>query len=373
MIKLDTITLKEILSKMSKCLGNDKNVPITQLMHIYTEGNSVIFLTTDEINAMKYTYTFDTAETIENINIAVLAEPFIKLISKFSSAETRIGVSESGNEVLIAGNGEYKLSLPLDSSGKPINFPLLPMIKVAESTDCEEPDIYYGDVSMIIQAAKSSESAITKLSVDLPVEDYPRTNYYFGQIGCVTLDGFKATWVNTNEFNFEALIYPSTVKLLPLMSNANFSARKIEDIMLFQCDGIKLYSKCAQGLDAFPHEIATGILNQQVNNSVTITAAGFYSALDRLKLFITALDENCVKLSFKDEGMFAATMSGNCIEQIAADKLPEFECVVDIDNLMSQLKCLGDAAPKLFFGDTEIIIMRSDAISQLVVLCNDEE
>ena len=56
MITIDTITLKEILSKMSKCLGNDKNVPITQLLHIYSNNNNLIFLTTDEINALKYTY-----------------------------------------------------------------------------------------------------------------------------------------------------------------------------------------------------------------------------------------------------------------------------------------------------------------------------
>ncbi len=373
MIKLDTITLKEILSKMSKCLGNDKNVPITQLMHIYTEENSVVFLTTDEINAMKYTYSIDTSDSIDSINVAVLAEPFIKLISKFSSKDTEIGVSDSGNEILITGNGDYKLSLPLDSSGKPIQFPVLPMIKTVNECTCSDADTFYGDVSLLIQAAKSAESAITKQSVDLAIEDYPRTNYYFGKIGCVTLDGFKATWVNTNEFNFEALIYPSTIKLLPLLNNDNFSAKKLNDIMLFECDGIKLYSKCAQGLDAFPHEVATSLLTQDFENSVAITASGFYSALDRLKLFITALDENCIKLSFSENGMFASTMSGNCIEQIAAESLPNFECIIDIDNLMSQLKCLGDAAPRLCFGDAEIIIIRSDAVSQLVVLCNDEE
>lgn len=374
MIKIDTVLLKDILSKMSKSLGNDKNVPITQLMHIYTQGNKIIFLTTDEINALQYTYTDETIESFDSINVAVLAEPFIKLISKFSSKDTEIGLSDSGNEIKIVGNGDYVLSLPLDSEGKPINFPLLPMIKTANNTTLDESTIYYGDPSAIISAAKYAEAAITKLTVDLQVEDYPRTNYYFGKIGCVTLDGYKATWVENSAFTFEALIYPSTIKLLSIFNSDDFKACKLDDIMLFECDGMKLYSKCAQGIDAFPFEVATSLLSKTFNTSVAVAASGFASALDRLKLFINSYDENCIKLIFNENGMFAKTISGNCVEQIAADKLTNnFECVIDIDNLMSQLKCLGDAVVHFNYGDSEIVQLISDDVKQLVVLCNDED
>lgn len=302
-----------------------------------------------------------------------MAEQFIKLVSKFSSKDTEIGVSESGNELTVIGNGEYKLSLPLNSEGHPIKFPVLPMIKLANSETVDENQIYYGDLSLFTTSAKFAEGAILKPSADLQIEDYPRTNYYFGKIGCVTLDGFRATLVDTDKFTYEALIYPSTIKLLSILRNDDFKSYKVNDVLVFKCDGMTLYAKCADGLDAYPYEVATSLLNQKLPNCVSVAASGFLSALDRLKLFITSFDENCITLDFNSDGLFAKTMSGSCIEQIAADKFDStFTCVIDIDTLISQLKCLGDSAIKLFFGDKDIIQLISDNVKQLVVLCNDE-
>lgn len=374
MISIDTITLKEILSKMSKCMGNDKNVPITQLLHIKSKDNKIVFLTTDEINALEYTYEPEPNCTIDDIDITVMAEQFIKLASKFSSKDTKIGVSDSGHELTIIGNGEYKLSLPLNSEGNPIVFPKLPMIKKVEDVEPNTDNVYYGDISLFINSAKFAEGAILKPSIDLQIEDYPRTNYYFGSIGCVTLDGFRATLVETNEFKYEALIYPSTIKLLSLLNNDNFESYKIDDILVFKCDGMILYAKCADGLDAYPYEVATSLLNQDLPNSVSVAASGFLSALDRLKLFITSFDDNCITLDFNENGLFAKTMSGAGVEQIAADKFDNtFTCTIDIDTLISQLKCLGDSVIKLWFGDNDIIQMMCENVKQLVVLCNNED
>lgn len=375
MIKIDTLLLKEILSKMSRCAGNDKNVPLTQLLHIYTEGNKIMFLTTDEINAMEYTYTDETIAEYDKLDVAVLADSFIKLVSKFSSSYTEIGISDkSENELLVSGNGDYKLSLPLNSEGKPIKFPVLPMIKsvsdVISSTD--DSNVYFGDPSVIVNYAKFCEGAITKVTSDLQVEDYPRTNYYFGEVGCVTLDGYKATWVDNSIFNFNALIYPSTIKLLPLMSSDNFSARLCNDVLYFSCNNIKLYSKCSPGIEAFPYEPVLGLLSKNFESTVSLAASAFVSSLDRLKLFITSFDENCIRLKFSSDGMFATTMSGSCCEQLSAESLSDFECIVDVDGLVSQLKCFGDSIISFGYGDEAIVTMVSESIKQLVVLSSDE-
>ena len=372
MIVIDTLTIKEILSKMGKCLGNDKNVPITQLLHIYTDANKLIFVATDEINALKYTYEAD--EDLDSLNIAVLADQFIKLVSKFSTKDIEIGVSDSGNELIVNANGLYKLSLPLNSDGQPIKFPELPMIKKASSVVIDENSVFYGDPSVIISASKYAEGAIMKRSIDLQIEDYPRTNYYFDNNGCITLDGYKATWVKTNDFKYSALMDPSTIKLLPILKNDNFKSYKADDILVFSCDNVELYSKCSEGIDAYPYEVAVSLLDQNMEEFVSVAASGFLSALDRLKLFITSFDDNCITLTFNEDGMFAKTRSGACIEQIAADKLnTNFVCDIDIDTLISQLKCLGDSVVKLGFGDNDIIQLICDDVKQLVVLCNNDE
>lgn len=369
MIKILTVDLKEILSKVGKCASNDKTAPITQLLNIKSDGHSIKFTTTDEINTCIYTYTSEQGN-FEELDVTVMADQFAKLISKFTSSDVTLKLSKTKNELVVRGNGEYKVSLPMEG-GNPIEYPV-----VDEGALTAATDVFNSDISFLINAAKNSEGAITKITPDIQLEDYPRTNYYFSNTGCVTLDGFKATWVKEEGLlPFTTLVYPSTIKLLPILgvgTTTEVFKTESNDIV-FKTPTITIISKEAQGLDAFPYEIAVKLIETPVENKVDVAANGFISALDRLKLFISNVDGNCVKLTFGDKGLIASVNSDTCSEQISSEPLSAYMCYIDIDNLVAQLKSFNDEVVTLGYGNEAFIQLANENIGQIIVSSTDDE
>lgn len=371
MITIETNTLKDILSKVGKCASNDKTAPLTQLMHIYANKDKLQFTTTNQIDTCIYTYTISENQVeFEDFDVTVMVDQFIKLVSKFTCAYTEFGLSESGNEIIIKGNGSYKLALPLDNGG-PIVYPA-----IRADFDVNS-DVYTGPVYSIVGAAKCTEGSLTKITSDMPTEDFPRTNYYFNDTGCITLDGFKASWLRDDTIlPFETLIYPSTIKMLSVIDSLGrdiTAYKSTSGHLIFKNDIVTLISNEARGCDVFPYEVATSLIDSPMEASVQVSPGHFLAALDRLKLFIAIDDDNCIKLEFSDKGLFAYNCAKSCSEQISAEALDEFECFVDIDNLVSQLKAFdADESITLGFGMDAIIQLEGDGLGQIVVLSETE-
>lgn len=367
MIQIETSTLKDILNKVGRCASNDKTAPMTQLMHIYAKGDIMQFTTTNEVDTCIYTYTLGENEVeFGEFDVTVMVDQFIKLISKFTSSTVDISLSDTGNELLIYGNGNYKLPLPLDNS-RPIVYPA-----IKASLD-PATDKYTGPIYNLISAAKCTEGSITKITSDTLPEDYPRTNYYFDTTGCVTLDGFKASWCRDEELlPFATLLHPCTIKLLPILDATGRDVEVYKSTtgeIIFKNNYITLISKEARGLDVFPYEVATSLIDSPVEASVQVAPGQFLSALDRLKLFIGIDDDNCIKLNFSTNGLFAYNCAASCSEQISADNLEDFECYVDIDNLVAQLKAFDNDTPiDLGYGMEQFIQLEGDGLGQIVVL-----
>jgi hypothetical protein len=366
-IRIETNTLKEILSKVGKCASNDKTAPMTQLMHIYANEHSIQFTTTNQVDTCVYTYIpGDTSVVFPDFDVTVMVDQFIKLVSKFTSAYTEFGLSDSGNEIIIVGNGSYKLALPLEH-GKPIVYPTL-------KVDFEPAsEVYTGPVYSIVSAAKSTEGAITKITPDVRPEDYPRTNYFFNETGCVTLDGFKASWLRDETLlQFDTLIYPSTIKMLSVIDSIGRDIEAYKSAsghLIFRNSVVTLISKEANGCEVFPYEVATSLIDSPMEAAVKVAPGHFLAALDRLKLFISVEDDSCVKLEFTDKGLFAYNCAKSCSEQISAECLEPFECYIDIDSLVAQLKSFDTDEPiTLGFGNDEFIQLSGDGLDQIVVL-----
>lgn len=368
MIKIVTTDLKEILSKVSRCAGNDKNTPLTQLLNIKSDGEKVTFTTTDTVNTCVYEYKNDTAK-LDEMNVTVTVDQFNKLVSKFTCAEVSFGIGKSKKDLTVKGNGEYKLPIAFEN-GEIVEYPI-PNISAEPASE-----IFEAEVGLISNAAKKSEGAITKVTPDIQLEDYPRTNYYFDSTGCVTLDGFKATWVKGDKLlPFTTLVYPSTIKLLSIFGvDDKIKAYKAENgNLIFKSENITLVSKEAQGIEAFPYEVAIGLIETEVEKSVDVTAGGFLAALDRLKLFMLPVDGNCVKLEFGENGLTASSSSGACSEQISSDNVAQFSCFVDVDNLISQLKSFGEEIVTIGYGGDKFMQLFTEEIGQIVVLTTEED
>ena len=283
---------------------------------------------------------------------------------------TDLSISDSGNEIIISGNGTYKLPLPMEGS-RPIIYPELKADLTSNSTS------YTGPIYNLIAAAKSTEGSLTKQSPDLEIADYPRTNYYFDESGCVTLDGFKASWyMDEGILPFTALVFPSTIKILSIFDIANVDTEVYKcssGEIIFRNPYITLISKEARGADVFPYEVATSLINATMDSEVQVAASHFMSALDRIKLFISREDDNCVSLEFNDKGLFLYNCDKSCVEQISAEALEDFTCYIDIDNLVSQLKAFdSDDIITLGYGNDQFIQLSAECLGQIVVLSETE-
>ena len=361
MISLNTIALKEALSKVNKCAKKDKTAPLTQLLNIKTSNtNCITFTTTDERNIFSYTLK-DETQQFENIDVCVLVEQISKLVSKFTSAKTDLYISETGNELKLRGDGTYTISIPIDAQGQPIKYP--DYVAGEPITDC-----YTGSISSILNAAKYCEGSITKLTYDIQVEDYPRTNYFIGS-KVIALDGFLATMVEGDFLPFNTLVSPVTLKLLANFTDDSFKAYKTKNYNVFECSNCRLLTVEPEGLDAYPLEVAEQTINHISGNAVDISAGVLVSALNRLSLFTDQKIDNCIKLKFNSNGVFAYTVNESCVEQICAEpQNDEFECYINASSFLSLLKAYGADVITLYYGDEQALKIEFNEVSQIIVL-----
>lgn len=364
MISLSTSALQEALSKCGKCAKNDKTAPLTQLINIKTcDSHTISFTATDERNTFSYFLT-DITANFENVDICVLIDQLTKLVSKFNCNTTQLSISESGHELIVNGDGNYKISIPIDSNGESIKYPeIVPGKKITES--------YSGSVSELISAAKYCEGSILKLSVDIQVEDYPRTNYYFGK-NIISLDGFLATKVVGDFLPFETLISPATLKLLTYFSDTDFETYKTETYSVFKCDNCILYTVEPEGLDAYPTEVASNMIDDIRGNVVNISANVLVNALNRLNLFADERSGNSIKVVFNSNGMFAYTVDKSCVEQISAEPCSDFECYINVSSFLSLLKPYSTDIIKLYYGDDMCFKIEFNNVNQIIALSDIE-
>ena len=109
--KIKTETLKDLMAKAVKGAGNNKLIPITNLMELKMYEKTLQITTTDMVN---FLYVKGELEEPVNklFNIVIEAEKFAKLISKMTSQYTEISVLT--NCVQVKGNGNYTIDIPLD-------------------------------------------------------------------------------------------------------------------------------------------------------------------------------------------------------------------------------------------------------------------
>ena len=77
-MKIKTELLKELVNKSINGAGNNKLIPITQLMGIKRADDTIQLTTTDATN---YLYVYGTldADVEDSINVTVFAEQFSKV------------------------------------------------------------------------------------------------------------------------------------------------------------------------------------------------------------------------------------------------------------------------------------------------------
>ena len=354
-MKIKTEQLKKLVSKSINGLGNDKLIPLTQFIGIKAEDGNITLTTTDTTN---YLYVYGEVEDTEIIQVTAFAEQFAKLISKMTSAEIELEVVNSTLHII--GNGDYTLELPLDENGELIVFPD-PYSEVSDKTD---GTIKIAEIKTIIESIKPSLSSSDEL---------PSIKNYFVGDNVIATDRYKIASFDNAMLNKEVLMSSKLMDLLSLV-DTDIKYHIAKNYMVFEGDNVSIFSKQADDVSEYPIDAIEKLINQDFKSVCKVNKNNFIALLERIALFVGKYDDKAVRLYFEKDGIRVSNKnrkSSEVIDYIDSKKFKAYDCTIDVDMLLSQLKAYGSDAVEIHYNNDSCIKFVDGSIVQIVALMTE--
>lgn len=362
-LKIKTDILKEMISKAIKGAGNNKLIPLTGLMELRAENNTLTITTTDAVN---YLYVVQSVDIEDEFSVVLGVEKFSKLISKMTCDSVTL-IFHSDMQILeVKGNGTYKIELPLDESGQLISYPN----PLPELSDDADSTINVSTIQSILNTIKPS------LATTLELPCY--TGYYAGD-AVIATDTVRIASMNVKLFDADYLIYPESMNLLALMSGEHIDVHKIESddantILIYKTSDCIVYSPVMNGIEDYSVDAITGLINTDFNHSCVLDKTALLQVLDRLSIFVGAYDKNAISLVFTADGIQLSSKESTGIElipYIESNNFEAYECIIDIELFMQEIKAIVSDRIELYYGLPNAIKMVDGDITIIVALLEE--
>jgi hypothetical protein len=357
-LKIKTAELQEMVGKVIKCSSNNKLIPLTSLMSIKVEDNVLTLTTTDATN---YFYVSKDKVPCDNFEICVLADLFTRLVQKTTAEETTL-IIENGT-LKVKGNGTYTMELPLDENSAVIKFP--------KKYNLEDftPDVEEIKLSTIKNILNYNKASLA-VSIELP----SLTCYYCGE-SVVTSDSYKICSTAIKMFENPRLITAQLMELLGVMPAETIKVSVSNNALLFSTECATIYAPITEGIETFPIEPVTGLVNSPFEASCKVARAAVLNVIDRLSLFVSPYDKKGIYLTFTKDGiMFSSKKSSGTelVPFVASENFAEYTCCIDIEMLRSQISTQESECIELYYGSDIAIKMVDKNITQVVALMEDD-
>ena len=357
-MKIKTELLKELVSKAMQCAGDNKLIPLTQFLGIKANNDIIKLVTTDATN---YMYVFGELDNDDELEITVFAEQFSKLISKMTSEFTYLAIKDGNLEV--KGNGTYTLELPLDEEGEPIKYPNpLGDIKY----EFEKNKIAIKDIKLMADTMSPSLATTDELPA--------LKNYYVGET-VMTASRNELTSYNVKIADREVLMSLKLVELLSIMEN-DISYYIDDDRMIFYTDNITIYSKWDNDVEEYPIEKLNELVSTSFNSVCKVNKNDFIALLERISLFVGKYDKAVVRLYFEKDGIRVSNkdrMSNELIEYKDSKKYKSYDCVLNIQMLLEQLKAYSKDTVEIHYNNPVAIKFVADNVTQIIALLEEKK
>lgn len=361
-LTLSTETFKALVSKAYKGVGNNKIIPLTQLMCIQAKDGVLTIITSDFSNT-HYLYV-KQAGVDGDFYVTVMAEQFTKLIGKLTC--DKITLEVDGTKLKVSGNGTYFIALQYDEMGNPIQYP--------------DPLAELGTPIEDTQAIASSavKNILTSLKSSLAITmEYPYlTGYYVGDKICAT-NGDEMGIYNTPVLKQATLVFPIVFDLLSFSDVDKISIDRYDDgVIVFTAGDIVVYSHEMEGIDDYPVEALNNYLNTDMTNTCGLSKNNLLQALDRLSLFVGDMDDNAIKLAFGEKSLHINSLASTGEEDIVyiSNKGEAFECTVDLTSFINQVKSQSTDTVTIQYGDENVLkLVDTDTVKIISLYSDDEE
>lgn len=361
-VTINTEKLKSMVSRALRGVGNNKLIPITQLINVSVSNNELKLITTDATN---YLYIIDMMEA-DDFDVTVSADIFGKLISKMTSENVTLEVKDGILEV--KGNGTYTIELPLDENGEAIKYPN-PVADIDESK-YKESQVSLSVIRTIIDAIGPSLAT----TLELPII----TNYYVGE-KTVATDRYKIACLDNQIIDTQLIISSIYMNLLDVMTTTTDRIKVLTDentIISMSGDCI-VYGKLADTVNDYPYDSIINLLNTDIDDVCSIKKAELLNLLDRMSLFTNDITSRStpITIKFGADEVTITNKSGKSSEAIkyADDKVHEiFECVINIELLTSQVKAYSGDVIEVHYGNDNLLKFVDGSIIQIVALYSED-
>ena len=365
-MKISTEILKDMVSKVIKGAGNNNLVYISSLIAIDYVDGKLSLLTTDGNNNFIVTQNIEVPIEEDYMFYAVVnAEQFSKLVSKTTKEFVELIDTEKYLE--FKGNGSYKLDLAINEEGELIRFP-----ETITNLDNNAEEINLKDLQDAIKTAKAS----TLKNLTMPM----LTGYYIGEV-VMTTDRQLVCKLDKQLVTKPILLTPEMAELLLLVNDdTKIILERQNDGLLFRTNKYIIYGKELDGKEDYANGVVAAVNNLislNYNNMIKVNKNEFLEILNRLNIFVNAYDDNGVYLKFAKNNsdiIRVQSKKSNAIENLTlkeANITEDFECLVNIEMLKSQLQSLNTDLVELYFGQKSSIQLKEGNTTLVVALLDN--
>ena len=351
-LTIGTQRFQALLNKAVKGAGNNKLIPMTNLIAIKLSEGVLTLTTTDATN---YFTLIEKEVSGDEFYVAVQVDLLARLVSKMTCAEVTLEVTESALEV--SGNGKYQIELDLEDDGSLVKLP-----NPVENFK-KETKIGTTDSSTILQIISSVKPALA-IAVDYPWY----TCYYVGDRVTAT-DTYTVADSKNGFLSEPELISPVVMDLLGLFTG-EISTYVYGDKILFEAENGTVYGTIPSGIEQYDINSIQELVSQEFNSSCTVVKSALLSLLDRIALFVGMYDNGKITLSFGKDGLeVTSKYATEVIPYTKSDKASDFICQTDVTTLVTQVKAQKGSEITIEYGeDNAIKIIDGDITSVIALL-----
>ena len=358
-MKVKTEQLKEMVGRAVQGASNNKLIPITQLMGITVRDKQLTITTTDATN---YLYIAGELSKKDDFTVTVPVEQFSKLIGKMTSKEVELVIKD--NLLEVTGNGTYTIELPLDEEGNIIQYPD-PMNEYLDGDFEYNGHISKEDIDVILDSCKPS------LATTL---EYPSIiNYYAGDMVCAT-DSMNCASLDVGIFDTNTLISSQLMDLIGVIATDKVDYFMNGEVMLFESSVGRVFTQQIQETDEYPIDVLKKLIQQDFKSVCKVNKNDFIALLERIALFVSKYDDRAVRLYFEKDGIRVsnkARKSNELIEYIDSKKFKAYDCEINIDMLLTQLKAYNNDIVELHYNNDACIKFVNEDLVQIVSLMEE--
>lgn len=355
-------TLQDVVSDLSKGVGNDKAIPLTSLVGIEClPDRKVQFTVTDYVNYLVITLDLSEAEDDEEYEegfATVSADMFIKLVQKCNSGDV-IAVETMEKCLGVSSGGTYKLEYADDGSGEPVHF-MAPTLPAPTETYVLDTKTLYAMVGSCKQALLQDRSDVY-------------SNYLLAD-KVIATDRTRAVFVESDvaKDKKHILLGSSFVDLLMLFRNDATIRVNTEGIVATSADGhTTIISKTDTDIGEFNEAGTTGMLGVKFPSTCKVSKSDLLGALNRIGLFCAKYEDNAIKIHFKEESMVLSSANSSAVEEIEYHEFmdtTDFSIWIDITRLQSHLKAYDGEKVDLWYGVKNCIKLEDTDVTQIIAL-----